>query len=60
VPLLKVDSISQLGIWAGFARYNQEGEVEKSRNCGVVVVKRWPQREDGNKNIIEQHMASAE
>jgi hypothetical protein len=41
---------------AGFATYNKDGEVQKSRNCGVVVLKRWPQKEDANKNVILQHM----
>jgi len=56
--VVTVDSIKQLGIWAGFAKYNKDGAVVHSRGCGVVVVKRWPQREEANRNVIEQHLAA--
>ena len=56
--MVTVDSIKQLGIWAGFAKYNKDGAVVHSRGCGVVVVKRWPQREEANRNVIEQHLAA--
>ena len=58
--MLQVDSAAELGTWASFATYDKEGKVAKTRNCGVVVLKRWPQREEANKAVILQHMKSSE
>ena len=60
MPILRVESKDDLGAWVGFGTYNEEGELEKTRSCGVVVIKRWPQREEANVNIIKQHMNAGE
>lgn len=56
VPLLHVDSKTNLGEWAGFVRYDDEENARKVKACGVVVVRRWPESEKTQVDIIQQHM----
>lgn len=58
VQLVTTESKSDIGTWAGFASYDEEGEVTKTRDCGVVVIKKYPAGEEGNINIVQQHQAA--
>merc|ERR1712157_80163 len=46
-PLLNVDSKETLGLWCGLSKV--EGEVTRSRSCGVMAIKTIPNTEAGNK-----------
>jgi len=48
-PLLNVDSKETLGLWCGLSRVDDEGEVTRSRSCGVMAIKTIPNTEAGNK-----------
>jgi len=48
-PLLNVDSKEILGQWCGLSKVDDEGEVVRSRSCGVMAIRVIPNSEAGNK-----------
>jgi len=54
--LINVDSKEILGQWCGLSKIDEEGEVVRSRSCGVVALRKIPGSEAGQKlkAFIEQ------
>jgi len=54
--LINVDSKEILGQWCGLSKIDEEGEVVRSRSCGVIALRKLPGTEAGQKlkAFIEQ------
>ena len=58
VPLLEVDSKTDLGQWSGLCKYDQTETARKIRPCGVLVITVYPADQQAAVEIIQQHLES--
>ena len=58
VPLLEVDSKTELGQWSGLCKYDQTETARKIRPCGVLVVTQFPGDQEAAAEIIMQHLGT--
>lgn len=56
VPLVEVDSKVELGEWCGLCKYDADENPRKVRGCSSVVIKKYAESEESDKNIIEQYI----
>ena len=41
IPLIKMDSCTMLGEWAGLCKYDSKGKAKKVVKCSSVVIRDW-------------------
>ena len=58
VPLLEVDSKTELGQWSGLCKYDQTETARKIRPCGVLVITQFPADQEAASEIIMQHLGA--
>ena len=58
VPLLEVDSKSELGQWSGLCKYDETETARKVRPCGVVVITQFPADQETSAEMIMQHLGA--
>jgi small subunit ribosomal protein S12e len=55
IPLIEVDSRTELGEWLGQCKYDKEGNARKTRGCSSVAIKDWGEMSEAH-TYLEKHI----